>query len=800
MTRSASKIVLLLVPSALALAEPPRPATYEARRGIALSDRLVLDANVLDRLPSTGSTSTLIAYSFLPALSGLEESMGWSDIEPERLSIVGNSALWTEFRLEDFNISDPFFDGAAAFKVPYAFISEMELRTAESAFHRFGGGFRYGVAPVARRPTRSASASFSVGWVGDTFPLAEHVTDYFSAKHPRNRFVPPEEDRRHFTSRVKASALDTFELDRFTLRSAVEVDANERHQLDFPSWDGRQASASFNEPTLRLTGISELAPAGRAWRAFALTEFRQRANLYTERKFTRAETQGQASGGVLVGLLSDAFRAGVTFKHDTFTPSTPAFTRELMDVDGEGFFPFIPGGGMNSLRFDVGYKRGGFYADGDLRMLAWKPGPTQVHPLTYFGNAYGTMTLESRPTVTWVGAQRVGYQRTFTTDSGRAELAIDAYGALNHTHAVGSSGLTLPDVGLEVQGVVHVARWFQPFLAISKTPISIPTQTALALTPGYQSATERLADGRLVRTVGGDFTTSPGVLLPPNIYSASFGITSRIGEKWKVALQGIAKAWHGLSRLVLDGAAEDYGHFTNDVFFFDGRPTRYRLQNDPFSETPYGGMVQLEVSRLADENGFFTFGFSAANFFGWPPFGNGAYGNDIGIVDWAGANPNARLRSVSNTDADRAFITKAAGGYRFWRSLWGSFQVLFKDGQPFAFYDHHVEYGQLAMQLNSHRGSAMKISYPLRGWREDFQVHIDVKLSYDFPLGKGWLLRTSVVAANMFDLGNEVNERQSPSNADYMRSSLELTLPRSLSFGVELLDIPRAPAESVATR
>ena len=144
---------------------------------------------------------------------------------------------------------------------------------------------------------------------------------------------------------------------------------------------------------------------------------------------------------------------------------------------------------------------------------------------------------------------------------------------------------------------------------------------------------------------------------------------------------------------------------------------------------------------------------------------------------------------LSNTDADRAFVLKCLGGLRFWRTLWGAFAIFYKDGQPFGFYDAFVEDGQVALRRNSNRGSAMQIASPLIGWREDYQVEVDLRLSYDFALGAGWQLRVAGVVANAFDLGNEVSERFGP---PFDRSALELQLPRSATLSVELFE-PAAP-------
>jgi hypothetical protein len=784
--RAALAVAALLPVASFAQGAPPATEAATARRGAAFSDRLVLDGDALDHLPSTGSLANVVSRVFMPALSSSEESMGFSDIEPERFTLVGSSALWNEWRLEDFNLSDPLFDGAAAFKVPWLFLSEVELRHAESARHVFGGGVRLGTAPADGRPKRRARVSFGIGGVGGTIPGAEAISDFITTAHARNRDVQPEEDRRRFLGRLQAGLLDESVVGALTLRSAVEVDGAVRRHQSFPTADRAQAGVPFDERTLRVSGIAELAPASRAWRLTALAEYRFRDNLFTERRFSRDETLRQSSAGALVGFAWGDFRAALTFKHDGLSPVTPGFGRELLDVDGEGFFPFMPTGAMNSARLELSHRVKDVYAVSDTRLLAWSGSPTRVHPLTSGGRPFGAWALESRPTATLVGSQRVGYQRAFTWE--RFELAVDGYGVVNHASAQTSPGLAFPDVGAEAQGVLRLTPWFQPFLSVGKTPISITSQTALSLTPGFIGAVQRTADGRFVQRLGADVTSLDPRLHGASQYSASFGITSRLGPAWKVTLQGIAKAWHGLSRLRLDGPADAFGAFDEDGFYFwNGSPTRYQLVNDPFRETPFGGQVQLEVARLPDANGFFSFGFSAANFFGYAPFGNGPYGNDIGLVDWLGANPNARYRSLSNTDADRAFILKVVGGRRWFDRLWTTFAVFYKDGQPFGYYDVREQDGQLAMRRNSNRGSAMMISSPLIGWREDFQVEVDLRVSYELAVTRGWLLRGALVVANVFDLGNEVSERHW---APYDRSTLELQLPRSAGLTLELLEAP----------
>src|SRR5215472_7507457 len=68
---------------------------------------------------SAGSYENLFEFSFQPINSAIEESGGFSVIDPQKLSIYGNSPYWTQWYFERFNITDPLFSGAAALHIPY---------------------------------------------------------------------------------------------------------------------------------------------------------------------------------------------------------------------------------------------------------------------------------------------------------------------------------------------------------------------------------------------------------------------------------------------------------------------------------------------------------------------------------------------------------------------------------------------------------------------------------------------------------------------------------------------------------
>jgi hypothetical protein len=670
--------------------------------------------------------------------------------------------------------------------VPWSFLSQLEVLNAESAHNRFGGGVRLGVAPVASRPKTGASVAYAVGGVGGMFPLALQIDDVFTGTHPTLRDVPPDPNRERLVGRVRLQAFDAVQLEHgLTLRTATEVSVEQRHHVSYGSADPLAAGQPYEEPGTRVTEMVELSPARRQWRSYLLAEYLHRDALFSEQGFARDETQRLTTAAVMAGFIAEHFRAALTWKRFDTTPVVRDFSRELFDVDGSGRFPFVPTGVMNTARLELGVELSGFYVTIDERLLGWSPGDAQTHALTWLGTAAGQFAQSSRATSTWLGEHRLGWARVYEFE--RVQLALDGFVALNHANAAGLS-LALPGAGVKADVVVKLVDFFEPFAQLGYTPVGLTSQLGLAMTPGYFSGRQSTADGALVQTFGGDFARADPHLRNASSASASVGVRSRLGTCWRVSLQGIAKVWDGVPTLALDGAAESFGHFTGGTYFFNPVTTRYLLTNAPGSQLPFGGAVQFQVSRVDDGVGFFHVGFTASAFNGSAPPNNSSWGNDIGVVDWASANPNALKNVFSATDADRGYIVRLGAGRKLWQTLWASLAIAFRDGQPFSFIASQTENGQVASWLDRPRGSPLKADRPLLGWRTDFQFVVDAQVSYDVPLPERWALRLKLVGANLFDLNNEVFERQSGGGEGFNRSSLSTQQPRSLSFALEVLE------------
>lgn len=760
------------------------PAVAEPEADILLRSPSRLDA-LLHLLPSAASYNHLFEHVFQPSMFSLEENAGFSDVDPELLSLYGHSALWTEWRLEELNLSDPLFSGSAAFKVPFRFLSALELRHGESVRTQGSGGVAFMVAPRRDRPRRLAGATVTASGLGDIVPLAYPVMEAFSGIHSREREPPPPEDRRRFRERVQLHLMDEAQLQGAqVLRYAVEIDRGVRHYLDFPSADPSELGG-FDETYTRVSSVFELAPRDRAFRVLGLLEYRARSHLYAERYYGAAETQSQETFGGLIGLRREDLRLGLTFKHYDHRANQPGFARELIDLDGEGLFPFEPAGTTQAFRVELADRFGPVYAEADLRALLFSPERAlSVHPLSFDGAPYGTMEVRAQTAVTWVGQHRVGF--THAEAWGPLALGLDGHLAAFHAHPGAAQSLAFLDVGLEAELFWDRVPGFRPFLLVAKSPVPITTQLAELLNPARFSAEERLLDGTRLRTLGGAFTRLGGPLAATNVYTGALGFESALGKGWRFAGQGMVKAFDHTYRLGLDGPAERYGGMDRGVYVFRDGETRFVLEETPRDELPVYFAGHLQFQKVDPAEHFFLLSFSVLNSIGHPPPLNGPYGNDLGVVDYSSANPNAAVRSRANLDTDRAFVFRLAAGLRFWESLWGTITVAHRDGQPFGYYDYYRRGGQVATTFATTRGSPLKYTRPFTGPREDFMLSVDAELSYRFELGEGSALRLALLGANLLDFGNEIGELNHRPYRD-ARAALESELPRTVLFQVELL-------------
>ena|GEM_PF-2325161 len=778
MVRVVAAVLLLSLASVSARGQSPDTSEHS----IMLNERYRLSQS-LHRIPLLDSYHLTLENVAQPVIYQVEESGGFSDADPAKFSIYGDSWMWNRWYLDGIDITDPYSSGSGALVVPFGLIGSFELAYRETP----GSTREQGVALVSQDSLpagRFARVVIAAPQMGGKWPLARPLMNLISGKHAVDRAVAPPQERRRFVDNVELSLAEAVSLGEYDLQLGLQAQRGQRRFLDFRS-DGRLKD-TFDEAYAITSLGARLRPKNGAWTAWLIAEHRSREHMFAELYHARAETAALSKGTVFAGLLTPSLRFGLTFQQFELTPEEPNYVREAADLDGESLFPFFVDGRYRTLGLDISTQGHPAYAAASVKAVHATPNRTQWSTqTTWGGESYGRWDFEAKASTQIYGDARLGWADSL--DLGQVRLRHDLYAlgtyAVNQSH---QNTLALFDLGARILvEPTHPGGTLRPFLSLARTPVSLSPELARLLDPDHLSATSSLKSGAVMETRGGGQINVQG-LSPTDVYSAAAGLRWVLGPTLYLDTQGIFKAYRDTMRLDLDGDEASYGTRSDDgVFFWRDGETRYRLHNVA-DHTPVSFGLHLQLVWNNPGLRFLTVGFSAFNAVGRAPFGNGPNANDIGVVNFGGANPNSQVNDLANLDSDRGFSVKAVFGHKIWRSLWAQATVRFRDGTPFSFFDVHEQDGQYARTYHAKRGSPLKVGRPLDGPREDFHLNLDLQLRWQTEV-LGQALTAFVLATNLIDMGNEIQE---VSNNDGIagRAALESQIPRALFIGLTLGD------------
>lgn len=721
----------------------------------------------LDHLPTSASYENLLENVIQPAIVSEPESGGFSKMDLQRISLDTDSHLWTGWWLDGTDLEDPLFSGTAALHIPMAFLGEVGAVRREATLHLGAGGVLLESGHVLGLRVGGGGIDPNMGGL---FPPAVPAMDALSGGHVTNRKYPPSGSRRGFDD----SRLAWLARDDGTLSYAAEVTESTRRFLDFKYAQppATPFAGTYTEPSLLASGALK-------WRGpvqiLAAGEYRFRQNLGNEDYYGRNETARLESLGGLVAMDTGGLHLSFLLKTYDIRANDLNFTREIRDPDGEGLFPFSPSGHSTAASVGLRYTREIFYIDGSQRFVAFSPSATRwSNALTFGGVAYGRDEWQSAPSFIAYGHDDIGVRGEHQWRGLKA--AYNGYFTTTYaTNGTGQNGLAFVDAGLKGR-LAYTWRWFEPFVQVSKTPVNMTIDTAQHLDPAYFNGRETIASGEIA-SFGGKYTRI-GAVQQPNVYALAVGVEAKY-RAWRLTFQGIGKIYDHPLWLHADETSDTpSGAYDGSFFYLAPGDKHYVLGNTKGAAATYTGLQAQIYGRgerwTVDVSG------SAYHTIASTAFGIGPTANDIGVIDWSQANPNTLRFPIGNVEGDRAFTVKAAASARIWERLWSSITIRYRDGKSFAFYDYGVSKGQVATSYATPKGSL----YALSGPRQDAQINLDWRVEYGIAL-PGAELNLSATFANLFDLGNELNE-WSIDRSSNGRSALEQQIPRSLYLAAEL--------------
>ena len=763
------------------------PSSTEAARpfSVVLGEPLTTGPT-LGILPFSPSIENVLDHLLMPVVLEIEESGGFSLPDPQKISIFGDSWTWNRWHLDDLDISDSFFSGASALHVPYGFLREIALDTNENPLNVRGEGVTLKTAFDPEPLTIGGSAT--LGEVGGIFPLAYPWMAQFSGIHATLRSPPPPQERRHLDYDFQLNERQTRAFDGFVLKSALEVTRGARRFLEFTS-PGDYAGTFSERFTVASLALA-LRPNDSPLTAYLLAEYCDRDRLFDELSFAPDQTARFHAFTVLGGLsIADTFSAAATLKSFRIEARARDFSQDLLTPSGQALNPWYPSGSYLTGNIDVTARKSGFYFTSNNKPVFFTPDQESwTNPLAFEGAPYGRIDWRSSRSTELIGNDRLGW--TGVVKSGKFSFTANAYASASYglNDQLKNTVLFL-DAGASALLEFAITPEIVPFLNLARTPIPITPEITRALDPGYLEGA-RYAGSSLIDTTGGAHLRLGNDLGRPEIYTLGLGVKMRLSPHWQLDVQTVGKIYKNTLWIDYDGPPENFGRTVQGVFYESAGAKRYVLDNQrtlpapSILPWPHLAGAYISLAALDADPFLFNLGFSGFALVGMSPFGNGPTANDLGVIDFSSANPNARLDGLADLDAERGYMGKALAGWRFASCCWMLMSATYTDGHPFAFFDAHQDAGQIAITYHGTRGSPWHWQHPLSGPRTDFHLNYDLKVQAAATLG-GRRVLVSVWAANLFDFGNELAERSNAAT-NTSRAALELQVPRALIFSAEL--------------
>ena len=518
---------------------------------------------------------------------------------------------------------------------------------------------------------------------------------------------------------------------------------------------------------------------------------------------------------------------GLTWGLSDIAKQNPAFARNLIDQDGEGFEPYYADGALNELNWAVNYQYDilpwlQLKVDAYNSLLHWSPSkehwttstyyqryndslPTQLYTYQWESQAFTSGLLENAVTV-----EAKKWVKPWLQVQGLLGVSLDGILLGNGKSIVSPNWL--------MQAAVYMKpkKWFEMTISLSKHRSTYTWDDIRFMSDDYMNAHICYTQtGDLFSTTGGRYHHWEKYLRQPSYVVLDLPFKFTIGRHEISMLQSL-RFYYDLWMTQYDQTPENYGFYqehatlvtdkgeawtvTNPIFFENASEKHYvvgyenkdLLGNNFFTNKP---LYLSNVVKYA-YNGrkvFFSISWQSYLMSGLSALGNGVQSNNIGILSESTANPNTFLnekntdgafRASGRVDQDRSFIARIQLGYNITPN-WGiHLNGKFKDGTPItnfrtlAYTDVNGN-TQLAVWNADTKG--INLSAYHFGKRKDAFFNIDVRLRYRGHM-RQVPLEAEVMCYNIYDFGTELFEFNFDEDMGRARRAMVLNIPRGMMF------------------
>jgi hypothetical protein len=780
------------------------PAFPAEEPGAGEPDVFEFDRFLIDHFPG-GYFYPFFFENYVPDATLLnEESNGFSWLDNPRVYFEGDSFIDFNWYYNGLNINSALDDGSPAVLLPFSSVDTYRLQGESPRSLHHGMNF-VSVSPRESYSRLLASSVYSdLGGYWLTFMI--------QPDHPSTRADRLVNQRRKIKSNYFLDYLFSKNFAASHLTVALSYFAIQRQFNDFNTFD-----ATFNEDgrDLLLESRFKKELKNGHYDLFGVFNYSHRSAQQAEIGVLPQETTGKKRFAFLTGLALEKktldLNLSLLVESEELSPWQKNFSKDLLDNDGDGLYPFGDTGELKigtfsavtanlNLRFPVTSRLFNrpirLEPFADIRYSALK-GDEAVHD-------YNALSVDHTPylVVLW---NRGNTYRNINMNA-KGGVALEAEFSKNLSLL---ARLFLNVEGLYFNDSRNNLTFFTPAFDIGLLlfksgksrllfsygilPYEIRENTNFFLererpygalyhwndTNGdhlYQPGEA----GELFGYTGGQYHYADENLSAPLKERLLLDFSTPLSRHFRLNIKGIYKKIKNRFRVRFN---QEYGFYElyegQALYFFDKPFGDYYLANGGYEKDPFYAQFSFEIAGRRAGRWIFSFSFMAHMGMGDTAFGNGPGSNDIGILDESQANPNSWINGFGRLDGDRGFVAKSYFGYYLTKKLFMAVSLKYRDGNPFAFFNTLSRYDQRIFYYQTIKAENEK--GVKGGPREDYIFDVSLKLSYPFKL----LNRNAVVslsAFNLLDFGAELSEYVFSGGT---RDAIELQIPRSIRLTLD---------------
>jgi hypothetical protein len=773
-----------------------------------IQDVFEFDRFLIDHLPGGYFYPSFIENYAPDATFLIEENNAFSLIDNPRVYFEGNSFIDFNWFYNGVNINSTLNDGSPAVLLPLSAITTYRLQGESPLFKDYGMNFSAAMPQESFSRLTASSVYTDLGGYWLTFMI--------QPAHPTTR------GDRLYPERRKINT--NYFLD-YQLSKKFE-NSNSHLLLGLSYFDMQRQFNDFNAFDTTFSEDGRLLLMNARWRKDLNHGYYELFSIfnYLDRSRQGAETGGLPQETIRKERL--ACLAGITLSGKTYeltlsmlveneelTPVEKNFSKDLMDNDGDGVYPYGKTGETRIGTFSGAVVNLNLRVPLEYRLFHWPLKLDAFADVRYSflkgdedTHDYNALFFDRTPyqVVVWNRGKDYRNANVNVKSGITAAAELSKHVSLLAKIYLNYDGVTVDDSGNNISFLrpafdiglllsVFKNRNTKLLFAYGATPYDIRENVNFFLENarpygtlyGWSDSSGDRAyqpgeEGAVFGYTGGRYHFVDEHITAPIKKRLLLYFSTPLSKYFVLNVRGIYKKIENPFRVRFN---KEYGFYESyepllrsgqQIYFFNTPFRDYYLSNGGYEKDPFYAQFQFNIEGRRADKWFFAFSFLAHMGMGNTAFGNGPGSNDIGILDENQANPNSWINGYGRMDGDRGYVVKSYAGFYIAKKLFAAVSFKYRDGDPFAFFNTLFAHDQRVIYYQTIKAENEK--GVKGGPREDYVADVSLKLTYNFKLFDGDAV-VGLSIFNLLDFGAELSEYVYSGGS---RDAVELQIPRSM--------------------